>query len=317
MRKITIETLHCTKLVLAGFAALSAALLTAAPAAAAPIPVTQCGQVLNVPNGQYVLQNDLNCTTHQIALQITANGVQFNGNGHTIKGTGANPLPKTIGIEVVGAQGVGVQNVNLTSFTQGIRVRSSQVARVYNVRSVGNVIGALIADASQISIAAGNYSGNGYFGVYLSTATNCHIIGNAMMSNKASTGFSGGIYVGSSDSNVIADNRIMFNGVAGVWLYLGSDQNIVRRNDIRGTEYTGIASNGTNNTIEENYCGTNKDGIVLAGGAVGHTVRNNTVKGNSHLDMTDENLPGCANAWMMNIFATDSEGDGPGLGCIK
>jgi parallel beta-helix repeat protein len=296
--------------------ALSITLLASAPAEAVTM-ITTCPQVLSTPGETYVLTNDLAMPNPGIALQITADNVHLVGNGHTIKGPGAISSPKSIGVEVVGTKGVGVQGVVLTDFTLGIRVRSATATHVSQCRGLGNLVGIQIASADRNSVTGSRFSSNAV-GVYLATANHNMIAENEVADNTVSSpdalsGFAVGVFVASSDGNTILGNAILRNRDVGVWLYFGANQNTIRNNEINVNTRTGITSNGTNNRILQNRVLENTDGIGLAKGATGHLIQNNRVLGNSHLDMTDLNLPGCVNMWQNNVFNTDND---PGA-CIQ
>ena len=77
-------------------------------AEAAPIPVTTPGQILNVSGAQYELAADLFCPAG-LGLKIVADGIQFDGKGHTLTGPGAVAPGKNVGILVQGVKGVGVR----------------------------------------------------------------------------------------------------------------------------------------------------------------------------------------------------------------
>jgi parallel beta-helix repeat protein len=293
--------------------------------------VTSVPAVLSVPGETYVLAGDFTLPgPGGIALQITADNIKLDGNGHTLKGPGALTPPKSIGIEVVGTNGVRIEHVAVTGFTHGVRIRSNgaikaQHATLSGVQATGNDVGIQLAYADYCRVTGCNCSANMYYGIYLASANNNLCSRNLVADNTSAyytnlLGHTGGIYVGSSDGNRLSDNAILRNGAVGVWLYLDADSNTVEYNTISSTGYTGIASNGSQNSIRENLVFWNRDGIVLAQTGGGNTVEKNRVFSSSHLDMTDESLSNGSNTWTGNSFASDNESGpafGPGAGVIQ
>jgi len=95
-------------------------------------PISSC-QTLNIPGETYVLTADI--TASGTCLTITAGGITLDGNGHTI--TGSDSL---WGVNVRQyATGVTVKNMNISGFSTGIYVTSSDTHVINN--TITNMIG--------------------------------------------------------------------------------------------------------------------------------------------------------------------------------
>jgi parallel beta-helix repeat protein len=140
-------------------------------------------------------------------------------------------------------------------------------------------------------------------GIALGECEDCQIVGSRMnLSLGSSIGSGGG--GGKAGFGIGLFNspgaRIVGNTVTGVF-----DNGIVLGGN-SAAQVTGNAVTGT---------GQGEVGIGVNGGTDGVRVTGNTATGNS-IDLADTN-PACVNTWRGNTFVTDSEGDGPGAGCIR
>ena len=82
-------------------------------------------------------------------------------------------------------------------------------------------------------------------------------------------------------NNVTVDN---LNNVDGIKLFDGSDQNVIRNNNLEGNFWNGILMRqaASNNTIQDNHSFDNKNhGIFIFDNSIGNTLIDNTVHGNA------------------------------------
>jgi parallel beta-helix repeat protein len=130
----------------------------------------------------------------------------------------------------------------------------------------------------------------------------------------------------SSDShdNQFIGNTVNHNvlGCCGPGFFVGGDDNVISNNEISFNHGGGLyfSAGAVGNTVRDNTIKANTgEGIRVDAGSSGNFIEGNTAQSNG-LDLADYNNnspPDCSNAWMNNTFATDSEHDGPGAGCIQ
>ena len=139
-------------------AALPGAIPTDAPSstdAPSPTDATQrtidsCGTI-DRP-GTYVLsskiENGGNTAISKPCIEITADDVAFDGNGHLIDGRGES---HTKGIAVVGAEGVTIRNVAVDDWHAGVHV-SEGSATIRNVETYSNTYGVRLENATGVTV---------------------------------------------------------------------------------------------------------------------------------------------------------------------
>jgi len=315
---------------------------------AAPlIPVTNCGQDLNIDGGSYALTGNLTCPG--TALMISAKDVKLALNGFVIAGdnTGA-------GIEVGAVSGVRIRGGTIARFVVGIHISGATDARVSSMVLMGNGDG-ISLQSSKGNRIAGNLISSNTIGVRLENSNDNTVSTNTISNNRNDPSFavSAGVLVqNGSSSNLISGNLIGSNGDVGVTIQ-ASDGNIIKGNtvsdtmDFNGNPTPGITVVGSSSTIvsgntatgnsfgielapglggaaanlvESNTTNSNGQGILVLAGATANTLQLNTAAGNSVVDLNDGNACNL-NTWASNTFATDqvaglSDG-GPGVGCIQ
>ena len=127
-------------------AAVSITLFTLAfEDAYAEVPITSCG-TLDIPGETYILTEDLNSSG--ICLKITAKGITLDGNGHTI--TGSDSL---WGVQVREyATGSTVKNLNISGFSTGIYVTSSDTHVIGNTLSNMSWSGITVSNSCGVTV---------------------------------------------------------------------------------------------------------------------------------------------------------------------
>jgi len=155
--------------------------------------------------------------------------------------------------------GVIVQRSNIVIDGHGHTVQGNQS---------GN--GLYLAGISNVTLKNTNVKGFVY-GIYLSSSSNCTVIGNNAMSN-----FFSGILIYSSSYSEVVGNVATANGEAGIYL-TASSNNKVTGNIVAANTLAGIALySSSSNTISGNNATANiQVGIFLA------YASNNTVVGNT------------------------------------
>jgi parallel beta-helix repeat protein len=294
------------------FRALTLSLLIVAvasiPAMANPaVPITSCGTVISQP-GQYFLANDLSCGASPVApttgasnplaawgplqnpldgstivqphppsagdgIDIIADHVDLDLNGHTIDGGGSG----TFGISV-GVAGATPGNAHVhitgpgtvTGFEFGVIFNQVSFSSVSDVAASGNFFDFFLTSPSPSCLPA------------------CVSTKNDLEGNTATNSAGGFELIGAND-NTVRDNTAS-GDFFGISVAFGTG------NDVRGNTVTGSVG-----------------GIVLglvfpfgAGTATDNDVTHNTAQGNG-LDLFDINANCDSNTWKHNTFGTANQ----------
>ncbi len=277
----------------AGAATLCVGLAT--PASAAPIStVAACGAVLDQP-GTYQLVTDLTCS--QTAIRVAADNVRLLLDGHRLSGTGGVFPGVQVGERSApGPSGVQIVGGTVSGFFVGVEFSNASRGAVTSVTVEAGSTGVLCRGSGQ--------------GLRVADATvDRNIVG-----------------IGSTCSaTTVAGSRLRGNVTAGILLGQGSGSRIVG-NHVSGTTSSAsgaiyLSDYTTANTVSGNTVTDNAgDGVLVDPGSVGNAFIGNTALRN-RIDLADLNTrtggSACANRWTGNRFVTDSEGDGPGAGCIR
>ncbi|MDQ4133131.1 MAG: right-handed parallel beta-helix repeat-containing protein [Actinomycetota bacterium] len=297
-------------------------------------------------------------------LRIEASGITLDLNGHSVLGT-AQPGDGT-GIHLLRVSNVTVKNGSVRNFDMGVAIEGGSGNTVRSITARDNIgtnstnggDGIAILSSQNNRIIGNITENNGALsgiGVY-STVDMAHprattgvssgnlIQGNQVLNNIASrfgdvtTTDNIGIRVEpNSPGNFIIANQVIGNGLDGITLFVGANNNVIRGNSVhRNGLYRTTARRGngiglqslpgqqgaSGNLIENNVVTENGDnGIVLRGprggapGAINNVVRNNTAVRNAILpllgpafgpayDLNDNN-PNCDNnLWRGNRYLT-------------
>lgn len=187
-------------------------------------------------------------------------------------------------------------------------------------------------DLNGFTISVGG--GGGSSGVFVSSP-GAHIHGGTIIVGPDAVGI--GIFLSNATTGAaqvhVEDMTVSGSYVSGLGVLLFDGQGCLINNTFTNFEsgivlaqFTGQCSG---NTIRDNTVTGNVYGIVLSGAnqpgwsgtIIGNTVDSNTALGNFGVDLADDSIPfhggACRNNWKKNTFDTDSEGDGPGAGCIQ
>ena len=139
-----------------------------------PTNISDC-QTLNIIGETYVLTSDIITTDN--CFIITADGITLDGNGHKIVGDGSGILGDQagdIGVDIISATGVTVQNLDISFFRSGVFLDGSNGNTVTNNvihqiskygvgldSSSNNLISSNFFDTSQNGVHAAASESNG------------------------------------------------------------------------------------------------------------------------------------------------------------
>ena len=133
-------------------------------------------------SGTYVLTKDIeNGGKTRISgacFEITADGVTFDGDGHTIDGRGVS---HTKGVAVRGAQNVEVRNFAVNDWHEGVLVEGGS-ARVRDVNASQNAYGIRLENAAGSTVTDNNVADN-LIGIYVDSE-NVTLTDNTLSENE-------------------------------------------------------------------------------------------------------------------------------------
>jgi parallel beta-helix repeat protein len=241
------RTRVATRLVGRGGLATVAAVLVYAAVAAQPAQAkVSCGDVITEDTK---LHRDLHCSGN--ALEIDADDVTLDLNGHTIKGDGG------AGILVGGQSGVKIKNGTVTGFNNAIVLDGTDDSTVRQINAKDNIRGIGVQNGSD------------------------H---NTIERNKTNGNSQVGIDLTESDSNRVKQNTANGNG-DGVDLNFGNSNTIVEENTTNGNDNDGVLVDGsTDTTLRANHADDNgDDGIDVDASDSGTSIGDNRANDNGDL----------------------------------
>lgn len=311
-----------------------------------------CAQITEP--GSYVLANDIVVDTSclnpdfpgnddpfepagLVGIYVAASDVQLNLNGNTVYGDPAG-YPEEYFARGISTATSPQSNVHLTngrvdgngSLGRGIYidiVKNAQVSAIESVNNDGE--GMLMAFCEDCSVSGSRFAYNGGAGVQTVFAgrdgdgdgidgEGVSFHGNEFTDNPNSNGLT--IFVFPGAHRVVSNTFARNGGGIGEGIGFGAVGHLIQGNKVYDNLFGGISVCTGNNTIRANDLDNNGNvGIGIGGfcfgpGAfVGNLIQANNVSGSSGVDLAGD----CSSTWKANRFETDSEGDGPGNGCIR
>jgi parallel beta-helix repeat protein len=213
-------------------------------------------------------------------LVVEKGNIVIDGAGYTLQGSGSlgsggyYEIGPWTGIYLQNAVGVTIQNLHIQNFRYGINHATSDANHSANTTITGNYIvynqdGILKASNCTIT---GNYIAYNENGIYCTDTVNKYntIVGNTIACNSNGINFMN-LVVTSSTNNIIAQNNIVGNNMAGIHL-AGSWGNLILENNITGT----IPGIGGNISAQIGA------GLVLAVSSQNNRVIGNNISGNRY-----------------------------------
>ena len=219
-------------------------------------------------------------------IQIDSNGVTFDGNGHTITGSG------TEGVYLSGRSGVTIKNMNIQGFSEGVTLSFSN-----NNYLIGN-------NVTNITKGTSFYFGYGFF---LGSSNNNMIRGNNVSNNDD------GITLYGSDNNTLSGNTANSNKNNGI--FLRGDNNTLSGNTANSNKDDGIFLSGSNNTLRGNTANLNQGVGIYLSYSNNNTLNNNNANSNIdsgiYLYHTNYNTlignNASKNNYGINLYAADND----------
>ncbi len=228
----------------------------ASPAQAA---VISCGATLTTST---VLTNDVGPCGPGIAIELAADNITLDLNGHTVFGTGPT-ASFSIGVHTFGTTGDVIKNGTVTKFDSGIFLEEANNATVTRTRLVDNIgpdSSATFGEGLQI------YQGGGHL-----------IQSNQVVHN----GPFAGIVAYQTSNNTIDSNQVVNNNFLDTSGHHGGSGPIMQDIGIWVVNLVTNPAVAQNNTVTRNQVvGNGLDGIQVARFTNNNLVQNNSVVNN-------------------------------------
>ncbi len=277
-----------------------------------PVPISECGTVINEP-GKYRVTQDLFCEPFEWGIWVIASDVTIDLKGHTITCDTSGYIPdetRRVGAVVVGdpddsefvVEDVWVKNGTVAGCHEAVVFIYSQSGKATKMTATGNLNGIYVGLANDTLIK--NNVGFGNVNAIVSEGS----VGSEIRGNVLYDNFEVGIALEGETDALVACNtseRDQF----GIRIGPFSSGNVVRGNYIIDGAW-GIGLYGI---------GLNPDMIFLPMTS-GNLIKKNIVEGSSGADLAEAmvgpagifTLPHCLNTWKKNQYST---GLGP-VDCI-
>ncbi len=247
---------------LALFAAIvvSATLLIALPASAAlPVETPACDAFIDhsIKLGADVGSQALPCSGD--GLHVQTDGVTINLGGRTIWGT------NNVGAGLTSTNHTGVRFTNgrVRGFFDAIRVTgASEDVTVDRMLASGASHAGLLLTGNNITVTGNTFTGDQRLGIYGGPVTFSHITYNTISGN----GLGGILLLGGSNDDAISHNSV--HGNTGDGINVPGDRVKINKNNVQGNTQWGINVTGNlakfaRNTLKGNTSG----GLLVAGDA--------------------------------------------------
>jgi parallel beta-helix repeat protein len=253
--------------------------------------------VLDTAGATYTLTADIIDSSATVCMNITANNVTLDCQGHTIDGT---DTLSTFGIYVYRASATTtnetIKNCTLTDWGYGIRLYFSSNNTITNSTANSNsYYGIVLSSSSNNTITSSTANSNSYYGILLSFSSNNQITNSTANSNSYD-----GIRLYSSSNYVIVNCIVQANTNYGIYLSTaGNPANLIYNNLFNNTNnffFGGtIYANNWNTTRQT---GTR---IYSNGTEIGGNYWTNSTKNGYSDTCTDADTDGfCDNSYTIN-----------------
>jgi parallel beta-helix repeat protein len=239
---------------------------------------------------------DGNTVTGNTATGNTQDGIEISGNNNTVTGNTASNNQD---------DGINVGSLARNTTVSGNTVDNNMLAGIYAGGYYATVTGNTIRNNPGSGISFNGYYGNATYNTITGNGNGIMLVGPGynITGNTVSGNTRDGIYLSTSDNDLISDNTVNSNGrygiflsysrnvtlkgntagtngVSGICLDKQSTGNTINQNTVSGNTIHGIRIESGNNFVTGNTVSNNNKGIDLAGSgnrASGNTVRDNQI----------------------------------------
>ncbi|WP_332899773.1 right-handed parallel beta-helix repeat-containing protein [Haladaptatus sp. CMSO5] len=248
--------------------AAGASLAFSSPVAATePTTIESC-TTINA-SGEYVLANNIT-GAQDGCIQITADNVTLDGDGHVLDGEGENYERAIVATDV---ENVTVHNVSITEWAgEGILFESVTGGEVRESSFEVVDRGAVVSDSSNVTVVDNHIFDVNIVGVELERTNNSHITANLFEEKYIYAG----IELSHSHNNLIDQNTVRDIG-GNVLNAKESNRNVIVNNTATDTYGGVIMRDSDGNRISENTLSDTDTAVSVRGAK--NVISNNTVIG--------------------------------------
>jgi len=219
--------------------------------------ITSC-TVLDKSGATYYLKNDIINSTNETCINIIADGITLDCEGHNIDGIDSI---FNSGIFFQNRNNITIKNCFVSDWGSGIHMLYSNNSMISNNIANSNFRGIALWHSSSNNTLFNNIANSNYYGINLTSSNNNTIFNNTANSNEY------GIFLWNySSNNTIFNNTANENG-EGIEIFYSSNNNVINENIV--CENIGLdfdISSSTGNSGTNNKCdkpdGWNDDGYV-------------------------------------------------------
>jgi len=220
--------------------------------------VEEC-RVLNQTDTTYVVNDDIRNGTVDACLEIRADGVTLDGDGHRVNGV--NRRLGSVGVFVNDSADVTVKNFgNVTGWETGIGSEASSNTVISDNTANRNVNGIALFTVGAV-VRDNTANRNDDYGIWLTGFFDNEVVGNLVERNRRA-----GIYLDVVDDHLLEDNTARENDY-GFWV-----------RDSEGNEFS-------NNVAENNFIG------IYTRNSFSNTFEDDTSRDNFEYDFADRTIP--------------------------
>ena len=217
-----------------------------------------CGDIITRDT---VMTADLHCTSGYYALEIQANDVTLDMNGHTLSGS-----TDLAGIIIYSQNNVSIKgNGAITGFWVGINSTQSDRLEVNNITFYDSGNGVIISSGNEANISNNKFINMFSQGVNIAnhlaglTASKNNVINNEFFKNRIGIELCGD----HSDRNVVRNNLIWKSQDYGIHV-MQSNHNSIINNQILDTGDTALRmNNSSKNNITSNSLRVGRVGLAI------------------------------------------------------
>ncbi|HJX51022.1 MAG TPA: NosD domain-containing protein [Candidatus Nanoarchaeia archaeon] len=235
-----------------------------------PLIGLECGSVIT---NSMTLNKDLN-DCEGVGLNITANNVILDCNGHSIIGN-----KTSYGIYSAYKNNLTIKNCIISNFTDGIYLSYASNSTLYNNILKNNTIGMIVLGSSNINITKNTANNNSGTGIAFSSYSHHSYLGfNTVNYNRDGLSISGGDY------NIVTNNNASFNKGFGIRTEgFGELYNNFTNNIANNNLYSGIllTSNSNNSIISSNTLRNNNQRGIYIYKSSNEKIYNNIIVNNT------------------------------------
>lgn len=226
---------------------------TAMPAGAQSASATEIDACTTITDpGRYVLTADIRNSDAGTCIDVRADDVVIDGNGHAIDGQSASGQ---VGIGAASQSNVTVRNVEVSEWDAGINYTQVTGGEVSDVLARSNTVGIELVAGSENTIANNTVIDTGN-GIYLHAIDETTADRNTIRGNEVTNASIAITFIG-ADNNTVTDNTLRDSRVYGLSLLfspVGNDYNEFRDNVVvNSTEDAVCLLHSSHNTFENTY----------------------------------------------------------------